>query len=338
MRTNLLSSFLRTFVSPKPAISASCRVFVVGAYVPNGGTYMAYHLGRILHLEFGLETIAVRVGEESRENGIFHYDVRLPNIGINEMENQITSSDILISNPSFSNHFFGLRLAGRKLMYIQDFKTFRLLDRYFDHYVCVSRFVAKFVKTVYNVRTPVIPAFVETNPLSNSFGWHDRPAASILVHLKGDAILQEVLLTRLRDSVARSRPGVDLDNILTGASLPHDDFLAQIGSCRYFVSLSAAEGFGLVPLEAMAMGATVIGFDGFGGREYMRPGKNCLTTSYPDIEGVAERLVDALEKPAYAERLAENGRITASHFGYERFRVAWHHQFRQFLKTAGCRA
>jgi glycosyltransferase involved in cell wall biosynthesis len=97
------------------------------------------------------------------------------------------------------------------------------------------------------------------------------------------------------------------------------------------VSLSPAEGFGLVPLEAMAMGTTVIGFDAFGGREYMRPGKNCLVTSYPDIEGVAERLVAALGAPALAERLAEAGRLTALQFGYQRFRAAWQDQFRRFL-------
>jgi glycosyltransferase involved in cell wall biosynthesis len=97
------------------------------------------------------------------------------------------------------------------------------------------------------------------------------------------------------------------------------------------VSLSAAEGFGLVPLEAMAMGTTIIGFDGFGGREYMRPGRNCLVTSYPDIEGVAERLVVALNAPAFAERLARGGRRTALRFNYQRFRAAWHDQFRRFL-------
>ena len=160
MRNSILPR-LRTLISPTPAISSTSRVFVVGAYLPNGGTYMAYHLGRILHLKFGLQTVAVRVRDENGDNGIFHYDVRFHDIGISDMERRITSRDILITNPSFSNYFFGSRLAGRKLMYIQGFNTFALLDRDFDHYVCVSRFVAKFVKTTYNLKAPVIPAFVE---------------------------------------------------------------------------------------------------------------------------------------------------------------------------------
>ena len=48
---------------------------------------------------------------------------------------------------------------------------------------------------------------------------------------------------------------------------------------------SYAQGFGLMPLEAMAMGCTVVGFDGYGGRDYMRPDINCCVVPYPDIDG-----------------------------------------------------
>jgi hypothetical protein len=324
---------LRGLVTPRPIASPAKRVFVVGAYIPNGGTYMTYHLGRILHLDFGLEVAAVALGDERFESGIFNYDVNFPAIGIAEMEQQITDRDFLLANPSFSNHFFGPRLPGRKLMYVQGFNTFALLDRYFDHYVCVSSFVARFIRTTYGLRTPVIPAFIELGRLPTAPAWRDRPAGSILIYLKGDLAFRSVALAKLRDAVARRVSGVDLGRLLDPLPLPQTDFLARLGACRYLVSLSAAEGFGLVPLEAMAMGTTIIGFDGFGGREYMRSGKNCLVTSYPDIEGVAERLVAALTTPALAERLAEAGRLTALQFGYQRFRTAWQNQFRQFLAT-----
>jgi hypothetical protein len=292
---------------------------------------MAYHLGRILHLDFGLEVVVVALGDERLENGIFDYDVNFPAISIADMEQRIADGDILLASPSFSNYFFGPRLPGRKLMYVQGFNTFALLDRYFDHYVCVSSFVARFVRTTYGLTAPVIPAFIELGRFPAAPAWRDRPAGSILIYLKGDSTFPGVALTKLRDAVAHRKSGVDLDHILDPLPLPQVDFLARLGACRYLVSLSATEGFGLVPLEAMAMGTTIIGFDGFGGREYMRPGKNCLVTSYPDIEGVAERLVAALGTPALAERLAEAGRLTALQFGYQRFRAAWHDQFRRFL-------
>lgn len=333
-----LLSRLRGLVTPKAIISSARRVFVVGAYLPNGGTYMAYHLGRILHLDFGFEVAAVGLGDERVENGIFDYDVNFPAISIAEMEQRIGDEDILLANPSFSNYFFGPRLPGRKLMYIQDFKTFALLDRYFNHYVCVSGFVARFIRTTYGLRAPVIPAFIELDRLPTAPAWRDRPAGSILIHLKGDSSFRSVALAKLREAVARRVPRADLDHILDQPALPQAEFLARLGACRYLVSLSPAEGFGLVPLEAMALGTTVIGFDAFGGREYMRSGKNCLVTSYPDIEGVAERLVEALGAPAFAERLARAGRLTALQFGYQRFRAGWHDQFRRFLAADGaCR-
>jgi glycosyl transferase family 1 len=40
--------------------------------------------------------------------------------------------------------------------------------------------------------------------------------------------------------------------------------------CRIFLSFSEREGFGLPPCEALACGCLVVGFDGFGGREYFR--------------------------------------------------------------------
>jgi hypothetical protein len=316
-------------------VSSTRRAFVVCPYLSYGGAYMAYHLGRILHLDFGFDTFAVNVGDESANKGIFYYDVRFPGISIADMEQQIGDRDILIANPSFSNYLFGPRLPGRKLMYIQGFNTFALLDRYFDLYASVSRFVARFVRTTYGIHTPVIPGFVELDRLPPATAWQDRPVASILVYVKGDPGFKEVALALLRDAVARRRPGVDLDNILDRPAVAHADFLARIGSCRYLVSLSAAEGFGLVPLEAMAMRTTVIGFDGFGGSEYMKSGRNCLVTRYPDIDGVAERLVAALSAPALAERLAERGPVTASHFNYARFRAAWHDLLRYFLATKG---
>src|SRR3954452_219818 len=38
-----------------------------------------------------------------------------------------------------------------------------------------------------------------------------------------------------------------------------------------FLSFSQREGFGLPPLEALACGCAVVGYTGFGGREFFRP-------------------------------------------------------------------
>jgi hypothetical protein len=175
---------------------------------------MAYHIGRILHRDFGFEVAAVTLGDEHAGNGLFLYEVPFPAMPIAEMEQVITDCDILIANPSFSSHLFGLRLPGRKLMYVQDFKTFALLDRGFDHYVCVSGVVAKFLAAIYGVRARIISAFIAAERFPSALPWRARPAESILIHVKGDPNYQNMVLTRLRDAVARELPRINLDIVL----------------------------------------------------------------------------------------------------------------------------
>lgn len=303
------------------------RVFVVGAYMPHGGTRMAYHLGRILRLDFNLPVIAVAVGSENAAGGLFSYDPEFPTISLQDMEDDIGRDDLLICNPSFSNRNFGLRLSCRKLMYIQGFNTFKILDGFFDHYVTVSDFVRDFVRSTYGLESRVIPAFIDT-PLSSSC-WNERPEYSLAIHLKGRDGDQPVLLSRLRDLVRYRAPRLAAalaweDSILSTDGLrDHTDFLNTLGRARYLITLSVAEGFGLVPLEAMARGVVVLGLDGFGGRHYMRPGQNCATAPYPDLDAAADRLIAAIRSPDVAEALSNAAIRTAAEYTYARFRRAW---------------
>jgi hypothetical protein len=308
------------------------RVFVVGAYLPNGGAYMAYRLGQILELDFGWKGVAVTAPDQGPTTSIHRYDVAFPEIALEAMEQAITSRDILIANPSFSARQFGLRLPARKLMYVQGFSTYGVLDCYFDHYVAVSGFVANFVANLYGVKAPVIPAFIQLEEFPQPTEWLLRPPASILVSAKGN----DAILGRVRELMAREAPDVQLDDVLSTLpdSIPHSELIARLGSYRYLVSLSPAEGFGLIPLEAMAMGTVVLGFDGFGGREYMKSGQNCLVTSYPDLEGLTHQVIAAVRDQALGERLSKEGRITSQAYTYSRFRAAWHEEFRRFLQPS----
>ena len=55
---------LRGLFAPRSINSSIRRAFVVCPYAPQGGAYMAYHLGRILHHDFGLDIVSVTVGDE----------------------------------------------------------------------------------------------------------------------------------------------------------------------------------------------------------------------------------------------------------------------------------
>ncbi len=310
------------------------RVYVIGAYVPNGGTLMAYHLGRILEREFGIPAHAVAVGAETADHGIHDYDLRMPLVSREQMEREIGADDILIVNPSFSPSQFGWRLPGFKISYVQDFKTFALLDRKFDHYVAVSDFVGKFLHTVYDLQTRVIPPFIELDDLPAVAEWSQRPATLVLPYRKGMPEVWELSWQRLREIVAARAPHIVLAEPVAASGIAHRQLLAQIGSTRYFLALSAAEGFGLVPLEAMAMGTAVIGYDGFGGRQYMRPGENCAVAPYPQIERVADLLIAAVNDPQASLRMAHAGQRTALDYSYAAFRQAWIGEFSRALQIA----
>ena len=299
------------------------RVFIIGAHLPNGGTFMAYHLGRLLQRDFGLTPIAVQTADETADNGIQEYDLLMPSVSIAEMERQITARDILIANPSFSSHRFGARLAGFKICYVQGFNTFTLLDLDFDCYVAVSDFVRNFLSGVYGVDVDVIPPFIDIDTFPPAPAWEDRSATDVLCYGKGDAEIWNFSFTRVRDIVQARAPHVRLSEPLAAHGRPRHELLSVIGKYRYFLTLSPAEGFGLVPLEAMAMGAAVVGYDGFGGRHYMRDAENCAVASYPHIDRVADKLIELVERPDHARQLAKAGRETAAAYSYDRFRVDW---------------
>jgi Glycosyl transferases group 1 len=308
------------------------RVYVVGAYIPNGGTFMAYHLARILRLDFDHDVTVVTVGGETADHGVFVYDHVFPTIPVTQLEHVIAPSDILICNLSFSPYNFGIKLNCFKLMYIQGFTT-SFLDCFFDHYVTVSHFVHDFIMSTYDIETTTIPAFIQVDRYEPAAPWDDRPAHSITINLKGDGEQQRLLLARLRKVLDNRAPeiaaAIDWEGAVLQArgKLPARELLRLIGAARYFLTLSAAEGFGLLPLEAMALGATVVGFDGFGGRHYMRPGVNCAVCPYAHESDLADRIIAVMRDPAYAAALAQAGRGTAAEYSHERFRAAWIAEF-----------
>ena len=299
------------------------RAYVVGAYVPNGGTHMAYHLGRILERDFGVPAVAVTLGAESPDDGIHEYDLRMPAVTLAGMERDIRAEDILVVNPSFSSHQFGLRLPGFKLCYVQGFSTFALLDLKFDHFVANSEFVGGFLRSVYALDVRVIPPFIDQTAFSLAPAWAARPPALVLPSRKGLPDVWQASFARVREIVAQRAPEIEFAEPLPERGIPHAQFLARIAAVRHLLVLSAAEGFFLVGLEAMALGTLVCGYDGFGGRQYMRPDENCTVAAYPNVEEVAERLIAAVRDPQRSEEMARQGRETAQQYSYAAFRRAW---------------
>jgi hypothetical protein len=76
-----------------------------------------------------------------------------------------------------------------------------------------------------------------------------------------------------------------------------DEVAALLQRTEVFLSVSHREGFGMPPLEAMACGAYVVGYDALGGREFLKP-----DLASPVETGNVLALARALDTVLAAER------------------------------------
>lgn len=292
-------------------------VYVVEAYIQNGGTYMAYHVGRILHEYFGLPVMVV--GAPKPSNIIFFYPYDFEVVSFDYLEKKLGDKDILICNPSFSHKFFGLRLPGNKISYVQGVATFEVLDAFFDLYVFVSNYVKEFVEGRYDIDGPIINPFINTEKFSNSSDWETRKnSVMVLMHKH----ISKPLLKKL-NSIYKEKYPDSLVSFEAYTSLSQNELIEKMASHKYYLTLSPVEGFGLPAIEAMASGCTVVGFHGWGGKEFFKHNINSMVTSYPKLEEVADFLHEVVTNDEKAKILASNARTDALRFNKTSFDEKW---------------
>lgn len=318
-----------------PPPSDDPRIFVMGAYIPAGGTHMAYEVGRVAHRRLGLNCYAVQCGKESAGQSLFDYPDVFDSVPREDLPEIVRPQDILICNPSFSDGSVGLTHNCQKLMYVQGFNTFSTLDCWFDQHIAVGGFVQDFLANVYGIKAPVIRPYVATDAVRPR-PWWGREPKSIWFYLKGSRNLQLALLHKLRAEIynidADAEAAIDWeDSVIWAGGHRQADLLTKLAERRHFVSLSVCEGFGLVPLEAMAVGTMVMGFDGFGGRDYMRSGANCCVQAYPHMASMARDLAFYLKHPERAAAIAARGPATAARYSRQAFETSWQARLQTLL-------
>ncbi len=296
------------------------KVYVVGASIPAGGPYMAYHIGRILHKEWGYDFMDVQVRPIT--HSIFKYDIPMQPISLADLEKYITDNDILIANPIFSSNLFGLRLKCRKLMYIQGYYGYHYLDCHFDTYACVSTAVQQYVNAIYAFSPRIIPPFIEIAPTTDIPAWEERNPFSFFIYQKFYTPEHDFLLKQICNFISAHFPYATMD-VVVHKTIPQAEFFQRIKKCRYFINISIGEGFGLAPLEAMALGCMVMGLDGVGGRDYMKHGENCLTYAFKDWNSIFASLREIVKNDIRAKTIVESGRITALYYNYDNFLNHW---------------
>lgn len=165
------------------------------------------------------------------------------------------------------------------------------------------------------VRPPLLSMFRDDRPKRRQIAFMPRKRP-------GEARIVQGMLAGLHPDLA-DVPWVEI------AEMSRRQVAEAMANSLVFASLSRLEGLGLPPLEAMASGCLVCGYDGGGGAEYATS-ENGLWVADGDVEGFAEALATALRlDPAAAAARKAAGRTTAAAFSQARFDAelerAWRH-------------
>jgi hypothetical protein len=249
------------------------------------------------------------------------------------MEKSICEDDLFICNPGFSINMFGLRLPGKKICYVQGFTSYDVLDVFYDRFAFSSKFVKEYVQKwrYYDINGPVINPFIHTEVFAGGQEWHKRKASVMVLHHKG---LTKPLVDEFERLYRKKYPHscVAFEHY---RGLRQQELADIMGHHKYYLSLSPLEGFGLPMLEAMASGCAVVGFDGWGGRDYIVNQVNAMTDQYPHLETLVDYLYELTQDDGKARKLGENGYVSSRVFNRERFDSQWSEIVDSLAETNG---
>jgi phosphatidyl-myo-inositol alpha-mannosyltransferase len=122
----------------------------------------------------------------------------------------------------------------------------------------------------------------------------------------------------LRRQIERMAGGVLRGRVHFEGRVAHERLPAYYASADLFCSPArGGESFGMVLLEAMALGVPVLTTDLPGHRSVVTPGHDGVLVPRRDATALAAALARLLDDPAERRRLGENGLRTAAHFGWD---------------------
>ena len=187
----------------------------------------------------------------------------------------------------------------------------------FERVACQSAIAKGFIERVLHFENvAVIPCFIDTAL------FHPREKtmqiAAIPKKLPREAAAVSAVF-RLKHPDLASVPWAVIEN------KPESEIADIFGRSTVVLSLPFLESFGLVPLEAMASGAIVVGFHGHGALEYATSGNGFWFPS-DHIEETADALAHVIRglqarDPAILDML-ETGRATAARYSKDAAREA----------------
>lgn len=138
------------------------------------------------------------------------------------------------------------------------------------------------------------------------------PGASFTVTGKGKTEAEDQAPRKLAEELGL------MDSVSFLGYLKNEDAIAEMGKSRFFVMPSYPEGFGVVYLEAMAMGCIAIGTEGEGIADLIVSGENGFLVPPDDPEAIVNVISWCVEHPEEADKISERGRRDALDLTWDR--------------------
>jgi glycosyltransferase involved in cell wall biosynthesis len=116
-------------------------------------------------------------------------------------------------------------------------------------------------------------------------------------------------------------------------NVPHELIPAYLSRSRLFALATQAEAFSLSILEAGAAGLPIVSTRARGVVEQLKDGVTAKLVKVDDVDGLAQALLELLENPAEADRLAKNFRTEIqSSLTWDHHYVAYREVYRRSLR------
>jgi glycosyltransferase involved in cell wall biosynthesis len=298
------------------------RIFYIShdATTPRGGVTVLYDHVAALR-EHGLEAFVVH-GTPG-----FRYPFARKDVPVLDSSAQgaLSASDVLVVPEDHPSAVRTCRdLPCRKVLICQNHyyafislkpgETWR--DFGFSAYLCVSSPIQQALKKWFGVNASVVRPALDSAFFGDAFKPLARPISVACMPRKGLHHLR--LVQALLAAVGSKLSWLEIDG------LPKEQVAARLRDAHIYVSTSAAEGLGLPPLEAMAVGCLVVGFAGGGGLDYATA-DNGVWVPDQDPWALAEALRETIASLDDADAVAlfdakrRAGRATAENYTRARF-------------------
>lgn len=196
----------------------------------------------------------------------------------------------------------------------------------FTKVASVSKLIEKIMKIKFNINSTIINNFIDCNfyyPQEHSFNSTILLVGNPFLRFKGFdialATLQKLWLEGFRFNVkwiCQNKPYISGTTFpLEFVEKPSQEILAnEYRNADICLFTSWYEGFGMVPLEAMASVTPVVTTDCGGVLDYVVPGFNALVVDPGDINSLAGAVAYLLSNSEARKILSKNGRETALKF------------------------